>query len=153
MPKLKKYTHRWSIPCEKNIIDSKTNNITLVNVLEEMEFVFQKNKLTEKEKNGEVVLPITLDIVSLWDNDIKKKGELDFDISIFSPTNIKLWNHVPEKNQQEEKPRLRTLITLNGIKASWESGQYKIAIGHRENEKEKYKVVAEIPMVIKIKKI
>ena len=143
-----KYVHRWSIACETSTIDSGTNNISLINILEELQFSFDK----EKVKGNFVVLPISLAIVSFWDNNLQMKGKLDYAMSFLSPKGKELWQIKPEIKDEINKDRFRTIMNINGLKTLLESGQYQFVIKQRQNSKEDYKKIANIPIVITMSK-
>jgi len=143
-----KYSHRWSIVCQKSIVDKNDNNMSLIGVLEQLSFSIPNNISFEKE----FVLPVVFDVVSFWDNDLLTKGDLDYWIEIFSPNKKKIFENKPEFEVDHNKPRTRTILTIGGFKTLPLSGVYKIVVKQKNDVTGKYKKVSEIPLNIKIEK-
>jgi hypothetical protein len=49
--------HVWTVVCQQRIDDKRSNNVSLINILEQVAFV------SEKELNA---IPISLDVVTMW---------------------------------------------------------------------------------------
>ncbi len=58
--------HVWSVLCERSIIDKDSNNISLLNVLEQLTVVPPPSKKESDEEKRYGVMPIKYEIVSLW---------------------------------------------------------------------------------------
>ncbi len=65
--------HIWTILCSNSSIDQNTNNVSLFNVIEQVELqAFDKKKINEKQEKG---IPLNCELISLWNRkDNAKKG-------------------------------------------------------------------------------
>lgn len=137
MPKL-----LWSLCCEKPIIDSKTNSLSLIGILEQINV-----------PRVPIVVAMMLSVVSLWQKDdaYKKKEEtfkhrikieLPLGTTVISP--IEYQTIIPN-----DKVRIRTLNGIAGIPVNKEGILYfiiELCSDDKWQEKQK------IPVEIKIKK-
>jgi len=149
------FTHRFSLLCEKGIIDSGTNNISLINIVEELSVVIKKSdyqKLNGKDvdKAEFVDIPFFFEIVSFWENDGHKE-KLDVRIDLLAPSGKVLNQFYPKFKFDSQNDKLRTTIKVDGVKINKESGVYNYVIHYRNKESEKYKIVATVPLVINFK--
>lgn len=55
--------HIWSVLCARSIIDSETNNISLIDVIEQVNLPAPPPPSTD---GGVTFIPISLELVSLW---------------------------------------------------------------------------------------
>ena len=143
---MSKFNHRWSIICQHHIIDSMTNNLSLINVLEVVTLSIDK-------KNNEIedsILPITFELVSFWDNNLNELGDLDYKIEIISPDKEVIFDVKPNIKVDLSKLRMRTIVGVNGLKAKLLSGKYLFLIKQRLSVNGSYKKIAEIPLEVNI---
>ena len=149
------FTHRFSLMCEKGIIDSGTNNISLINIMEELSVAIKKSdyqQLNGKDVDKEefVDIPFLFEIVSFWKNNGHKE-KLDVRIDLLAPSGKALNQFYPKFKFDSQNDKLRTTIKVDGVKINKESGVYNYVIHYRNRESEKYKIVATIPLVINFK--
>jgi len=146
------FTHRASLLCEASIIDSVSNNISLLNVLEEITFALNvddyEKEIGEKfNKRDEITVPAKFEIISFWDNH-KKREKLNICIDFLSPDGKSISSMEPDLRFNPEKPRVRSSIKITGLKLTPKTGIYKFVIKYRNNNKEIYENITEIPLQI-----
>jgi hypothetical protein len=149
-----KFTHRYSLLCQKTIIDSKTNNLSLIDIIEEIKlFVDKKNYKDvygeEFGKGSNFEVPISFELVSAWLNN-KRSKSIDLIIKFVSPSGKRMLEHKPYFRVDEKKHVVRSSLKINGLKLEQKSGEYNFVIHYRDNNKAKYKVVEKIPIQIKL---
>lgn len=140
--------HIWSILCKKSIIDSDTNNISIFDILEEGTIAFQLKE--GLKKTGEpIAIPLEFELVSLWVSDEKKsEKEIKILIEVYDPNKKKIGSFKRNIPMPENKQRMRTIIKFMSFKFT-RAGNYSFQV--RSEHDKKYKLVAEIPLVIKLK--
>lgn len=139
--------HIWSVLCQKSVIDSETNLISLIDCLEEFNLTIDINKSDNQIPNKLPPLPINFQIVSYWliDNTDKK---LKIKIELLDPDNKKI-NELNGNFELKEKfLRYRTRINFQGLPVT-KGGRYLFKI-YRVEENEILKEVSELPLDVKI---
>ena len=58
-----KIEHVWSVLCEKSVIDSETNNLSLTNILEEIQISLKEKGIID---SSEKTVPINFELVTMW---------------------------------------------------------------------------------------
>jgi hypothetical protein len=139
--------HIWSILCQNSSIDKNTNLLSLFNCIEELSLGIEKDKVS-KGKN--LVIPITFQLISFWtiENPVQK-NILDIQLEIFDPSGELLSTFKKNFDIAEKALRFRSIISINGIKITKE-GRYIMKVLQKEDNEKKLKVVAELPLDVKI---
>lgn len=119
-----KITHYWSILCERSIIDSETNNITLNNIIEEIQ-VHPKKDGVPIGVDVAKPFPMKCELVSLWENqDSAKSVKISIKIGLFDSNGKQILpKEIPvdlvfEKNRARLRHRVRfeaLFFTVPGI--------------------------------------
>lgn len=138
--------HIWSIICQHSSIDAENNLLSLFNCVEEMNLIVDRDKMSEQEK---IVIPAEFQLVSFWatedsskDNKLEIKGELvDPDNKVLNTFN----NNFVVKSGVA---RFRNRTNIQGLPITKE-GRYYVKVWQK-NDKEKFVLVAELPIDIKI---
>lgn len=143
--------HIWSVLCRRSITDKETNNISILNVFEQLE-VNATIKKDEKKKLEQVNIPIEYEIVSMWFREnSNEKIKADVEIVVINP------NGKTEKTflQKFEMPpgmrRMRSKIRIFGLTIN-NSGDYIFRIRIKEANQKEYQDVTNLPLEVKIKK-
>ncbi|OGY40898.1 MAG: hypothetical protein A2Y82_03445 [Candidatus Buchananbacteria bacterium RBG_13_36_9] len=138
--------HVWSVLCQKSVIDSETNLISLMDCLEEFNLTIDINKGDNQIPN-KLTLPINFQIVSYWliDNIDKK---LKIKIVLLDPDNKKINELNGDFELKEKFLRYRTRINIQGLPVT-KGGRYLFKI-YRIEENEILKEVSELPLDVKI---
>jgi hypothetical protein len=145
--------HQWSILCKKALVDNTTNIISLLEILEKLTVDFNAVTPvpTPTTLPNEFAMPFDFELVSMI-SDISEKNKNPF-------VKIELFNAQKEKIGETENKleipagakKLRSRAIFNAIKIKGE-GVYSFKVNLKENEKDTYKQVAEIPLEVEIKK-
>jgi hypothetical protein len=131
--------HIWSVLCSKASIDRQTNNVSLFEVLESVQFA------TDREVQFPANLPFTGTIVSLWarqDPNTPVAGQMR--VRLLSPTGDELLNH-PAVIELQGASRTRNLVNLNGIRIAG-NGWHEFEISWRLTDDDLWHQVASLPL-------
>lgn len=144
-----KIKHIWSILCSQMIVDSITNNVSLIGIIEEVgaEVRLQKNDL-----QNDLIMPLNYSLVTMWYKEKKDEtNEINGQIRItlispeakeFKQEPVAL--HFPKGNR-----RLRTHVNIQGFPIT-ASGDYVFRVEVREDEKDQFTTVSEFPIQVVI---
>ena len=135
--------HMWSILCTKTLIDSEKNNISIIEIIEEL-------SVENFTKPG--IIQIDYEIMSLWYRDkTKKKESVEYKINLVTPSgtgkggpDVKC---VFESGIQRNRPR----VVFEAFPLE-ELGIYKFQILEKKSN-DKFLEVAFIPITVKEKKL
>ena len=140
--------HIWSVLCKKSIIDADTNNISLNEILEEVNFNIPLDKAYNLPGN----FNFDYEIVSFWTSANPKGKEKFYAEMEFVDPNKKPLNKIEQEIAfPENKRKLRTRIKANGLSVT-EDGEYTLKIKAKEKKSDKFKLLTEIPLTINIKR-
>lgn len=147
-----KINHVWSVACQSSVIDGSTNNISIFNTLEEVQIDIKPQKPGEKvEINGPINLPMHFDIISLWHRDnVSKDFIADNQIDFLSPNGKVLQSFTQPFVFKDSKKRWRTKLQVDGLLVD-DEGDYSFQVKLREPDQTSFRVVATIPLEVKIK--
>lgn len=140
----------WSVLCRRTSIDNVSNNISIFEVLEEIQFQVPKQRFLEQTKNsiatGESVLfPFEFEVVSLWEN---LKHEPGSKMRIIMKTPSGAIHHMGESELNfNNVDRLRVRVQSRAIPIK-ESGHHEIVVQHIYGDKDE--PVGILPLMIKL---
>lgn len=144
--------HIWSVLCRRSIVDSGSNNLTISDVLEELTVDLK----LEKEQVGStqtITIPLEFETVSFWikegDKSQNFKGEST--VEVISPEGKALQSFKQLVNLPSDMKRLRTILRCMGLTLD-NSGNYIIRVSLKADTEKDYKVVAELPLEVKLNK-
>jgi len=141
--------HIWSVLCKKTIIDTDTNNISLIDVFEQL----QAKVNLPQNKNIKLSIPLEYEVVNFWyKENSDKKEEVDVEITLIDPNNKSLKSFINTITIPDNKKRVRTRLKITGLPITI-SGIYRFIIKTKEKNTKNYKQVAELPIEIKIEYI
>lgn len=130
--------HVWSLACWRAVVDSRTNNIYIQQVIEHIQLRI--------EPHPDFSIPLEMEIISYWvrgpENE-PEKGEVR--ISFRRPSGSERVVH-QDILDLESNERLRTLLTFEKIGLP-ELGRYTFVVDQRVSEDE-WMNVAEIPLFV-----
>lgn len=142
--------HIWSILCERSIIDDSSNNISLLNVIEELTLTPPPGmKAGVAVETGSGVVPFNYEIASLWTREKSDKPELGrAKIMLIDPFGKSKASNEVELDLRSYE-RLRTRQRFNGLPMSG-VGQYTFLIQLQGENGKEWIDVARVPLQVKI---
>lgn len=144
-----KVKHIWSILCKESIINQDDNVISLIGVLEELNSTLTpmnpKQPIPEK-----LTIPFNFEIVSYWIKDLSEEIKMQIKTTIVDPDGKELSNVVNESIFPDNIRKLRSRLKVQGLSAT-KSGEYSFRISLKTSTEKEYKLVAELPLSVKIR--
>jgi hypothetical protein len=131
--------HVWSVLCSDSVIDRSTNNVSIFNVLEQIQAV------TPREPEEGVTLPIRAQVVSLWHRVGTSQPEVgEARVVLQGPDEQVILRdaHVLELT----KSRLRTRLLINGLPIR-SSASYAVVVEYRQGEGS-WNVATKLPLEV-----
>lgn len=142
--------HIWTVLCSRSIIDAETNNISLVDVIEQVELKKAPKDSGKGSIEEKLVLPLTFTLVNFWvkEKDAKEfKGFLEIEFSDPRDKVLSTIGYVFDVPVANRRMRTRTIVA--GLTVN-ESGIYKFRTKVKFNEKDIYTVVEDTPLEVLI---
>lgn len=136
--------HIWSVLCRQSIIDSRGNNISLIEVAEKISF-----KGPPEFPSGEkIALPLSMELVTLWtrnDPEVPETGRAR--LLIFSPSSELLneGGFEYEVNLQGDYLRSRSMAQLEALPFV-ESGIYWYIVENYDEQNQEWREEASVPL-------
>src|SRR5258706_4405510 len=136
--------HIWSVLCLKALIDSDTNNLTIVDVLEELSINVSSAPVANAGVNtgmNRIDIPITYEVVSLWIRDsAKTKETVTLKVEVIDPSGKELNMFEQPAEMKEGLLRYRTRLKISGMEVTT-PGRYTFHVKIKEEGKENYRSV------------
>jgi hypothetical protein len=145
--------HVWSVLCGKASIDRETNNVSLFDIIEQI----QIEALQPLPAEGNVLIPFTCELVSLW-------SRADPDVAAQGFARVTFQEHGREAEWGAQAPvignelpldllgdskRLRTRIQIPGFPVR-HGGYYFIAVEFRSADDPTWHLVTRVPLEVTI---
>lgn len=137
--------HIWTVPCRVTITDQESNNVSLIEVLEEIVIA----PTAARSDSARLRLPLLFDVVTLWARE--RSGEPEVGIGrmqLLSPQGRILIEQSTEIDLREKR-RLRTFGRIIGFPAEG-SGTYHFRVDYRTTEGEEWQLAGIIPLDVMI---
>ena len=143
-----KIKHVWSVLCKESIINNDDNVISLLGVLEELNttITLMDSKHSRPEK---INIPINFEIVNYWVKELSEEVKMQIKTSTIDPDGKELNNVVSESIFPQEVKRLRSRLKVQGLSVT-KNGEYNFRISVKTDKEKDYKLVAELPLSVKI---
>jgi hypothetical protein len=139
--------HVWSVICQKSSIDFENNFISLFDCIEEMSLVIDKDKAPH---DGKIVIPAEFQLVSFWSiEDSSRDNNLVIKVDLVDPQGSVLNNFSSSFVVKSGLARFRNRANIQGLPITTE-GRYYFKVWQKDEAKENFKLVAELPIDIKI---
>jgi len=142
--------HIWSVLCAKSIIDSETNNISLLDILETINISIHPKQKGVSSIKG-TLEPITIrgqfEIVSLFKRS-NTTGELEEAqqlIEFCGPDNKKIKEFSQSISIPKQFKKMRARFRIPEL-TFFKAGEYKFVVKIKGKEQTKSLTVAEIPL-------
>lgn len=130
--------HIWSVLCSRTVIDQGTNQLSMFDILEEVQAE------TRKEIDFPVTVPFQVVLVSYWvRQDDKKPVKGEYRVRVIDPDGAKLGEFTGKINLKASG-RSRTLTTFNALSFGG-PGRHGWEVAYRVG-KGKWKDVTSIPV-------
>lgn len=119
--------HLWTLVCRESKLDALTNNISIIDSLESMQFSLNTEDPNYK-KGSAISAPFNFEVVSLFFRDSLNEDSLIYEtIIVLDPKGQKLGEFKAKVQFEEGKNRMRSILKSNMI-ALTVSGTYVFQI-------------------------
>jgi hypothetical protein len=136
--------HLWTLACRVSLVDQESNNVSLIQVLEELTI-----PTVAPQVFGPGMVLAMFDVVTLWGRENEEQGTQGRGrISIISPTGDELLAQEYEVDLREVR-RARSVSRMLGFPAQG-SGQYGFRIERRVAADGQWERVAVVPLWVNI---
>lgn len=141
--------HVWSVLAQKAIIESQTNSLSLIDVMEELT-VGVNRKEPNSNKGLLLNIPITYEVVSYLIKEVKDEDTNPMmRIQIINPEGKVLKTFENAIAWEKGKARMRARANIIGLAVDL-PGTYMFVLGLKDGRDKDFKTVAELPLDIKI---
>lgn len=149
--KKRSFVHLWSILCTASSVDAKNNNVSLFNVVEQVQVT--KDPLVKKSgpKQNRIFVPMKLELITLWEK--IRSGENTtgtIEVHFQDPLGELLQKFRYELSMP--KNRMRNLIAIDGFFVTKE-GRYVFKIKAKSANEDDFQDVGELPLQIDISNV
>jgi len=135
-------SHVWSLICSRSILDKDSNNISLIECLEQLSV-----PSPPANPDGKLVIPLTFEIVSLWTRSVAEKPSRGTcRLEVYSPSDTVIHEQRLEVDLTTYQ-RVRSRQRFNGLPFGG-SGTYRFKITVLSDEHGEPIQVASIPLVV-----
>jgi len=131
--------HVWTVICSRAVIDRDSNNVSLQNILEVLSI--------KEAPKPQGVLPIELDVVTLWIRESILEPEIGYSRTRFLSPSGKTLGEFESKVDLTEHERSRAKLILQGLPLR-EEGLYTFRVDMKKTEEGRWRKVAEIPLKV-----
>lgn len=145
-----KIKHIWSILCRESIINNDDNVISLLGVLEELSSTLTLTPIGLKPPRPEKInIPFNFEIVNYWIKESPEEIKMQIKTATIDPDEKELNSIVNESIFPKGVKKLRSRLKVQGL-AVTKNGEYTFRISVKTDTDKDYKLVAELPLSVKI---
>lgn len=141
----KKIKHLWSLICTSTAVDKISNNISLFNVIEQLNIIITKDDIV---KIGQKAVPILInfEVVSHFEV-LSKINNFEVRLDFIDPAGNCLMKteHKLEIPNNSNTKNIRFIVKVNKIKIT-SAGKYNVSINVKEPDKKDFREVYKIPL-------
>ena len=146
-----KIKHVWSVLCHRPIIDSNTNNISLLDAFEQINISFNQRPAPESEK---LMFPYNFSLVSLWakgtqESKDDRDEQINFRLQILDPQNKILDQQEFSVPFGKNIHRMRNVLSLQHIPITT-AGIYWFVVKTKNEKTNEYEISAELPLEVRL---
>lgn len=141
--------HRWSVLCRRAIVDRFTNVMSILEIMDEVNIEKERDQ-PDETKASDAVIAIEGQLVSVWYRERPDRGERFWEtITVTTPDGE---IHPTQGRQQGNLEDYRRLRLIAGVKSIpfRGPGVYLFNIHCAKSEQSKGKVVATVPLEVKV---
>ena len=144
--------HIWTVLCSHVITSRETNNVSLIDVTEELRLDVSKEGNKESTDQSLIPLPFRLILVSLWSRIEDDKPIVVNGKDIWLTPSGKILGEQEFKIDLSNHVRMRTIRRLIHLPIPVkESGKYRFRTELLDEENKTWKVVSNVPVIISVK--
>ena len=141
--------HVWSLVCKESKIEVDSNNISVIDIYESLQFGIGVDKETYKS-DEQLVVPFNFEVVSLFYRDTKVGDySLGITIEVIDPESKKLGEVSTKLEFKDGMNRMRNRVKFNSI-AITKSGTYVFKVYSQKERETKKHSVAVIPIDVQV---
>lgn len=136
--------HIWTIPCSHVVVDQQSNNVSLHNVIEQLNLIG-----SPVPGGGSVLVPISIEVVSLWgraNDNLPCRGRARLEFLTSTDVPIHPMEYDIDLIAHE---RVRSITKFQGLSIQG-PGRYKFRLQLRQEEAVDWTTVAIIPLQVVI---
>lgn len=147
-----KIKYLGAILCSSASIDRETNNLTVFNIIEEINVLEKQLQSSPNNQTNKKVVPLQFELITLWKKEVlDQEVDIKSKIELVDPGNEILQTiEVPLVIKREHK-RFRNRIQMNGLNITTK-GEYNFRIYIKEDNEDKFNLVGEVPLTINVLK-
>lgn len=144
-----KIKHIWSLVCTSTAVDKISNNISLFNVIEQLNIPIIKEDLVKIGQKA-ISIPINFEIVNQFEI-LSKVNNFEVRLDFLDPAGVCLMKteHELEIPNNSNTKNIRFIVKISKIKIT-SSGKYYISVSVREPDEKEFEEVYKIPLSIDI---
>ena len=144
-----KIKHIWSLVCTNTAVDKISNNISLFNVIEQLNIPIIKEDLVKIGQKA-ISIPINFEIVNQFEI-LSKVNNFEVRLDFLDPAGVCLMKteHELEIPNNSNTKNIRFIVKISKIKIT-SSGKYYISVSVREPDEKEFEEVYKIPLSIDI---
>lgn len=141
--------HIWSVLCKESVINKDDNNISINGVLEQISVSLSPIKETGKlpEKFG---IPMNYEIVSMWQRSEEvESAKAEIEYIFVDSENKDLFKSTQMIDIPKTSRRFRSRMKITGMPLA-KQGDYAFKVKIKEEGSDAFRLVAELPLEVKI---
>jgi len=142
--KEKQVEHIWSILCSNSTLDKDSNNLSLFNLIEQLNVNTKEDLKSGKAFN----IPIALEFVSRFKKNIVGALNLEVELKIIDPESKTIGTFTKEIDFRKELRNFRLRNRFEGFRVTV-PGTYYFEIGIRDKKTDPFTVVCRSPLEVK----
>lgn len=144
-----KISHEWSVLCSKSILDKDTNNLSLINLIEQIGFDVQLTEGSSWDESVGEVFQLEMVLVSRFRKLVADTEVVSFDtkIDFVSPEGKIIASYEQPVEMGQGMDNIRARYGIGGLRITKE-GMYQFVVNTKEQGAEKYKKLYSVPLKI-----
>jgi hypothetical protein len=140
----------WTVLCQKSIIDKTTNNVSLIEAIDQLNVSIADEAMKSAKREGKdfVFINANLELVTLWyDEKISRARDFDYKVNIVSSDKKEIGSLSGMINFPKETKRIRSQLLLEGLPIS-KSDIYSFEMFYKERGSEEFIKAGVLPIDI-----
>jgi hypothetical protein len=136
--------HVWTVLCQRSLIDRNSNNVTLIEIIEQL-------NITGRE--DPIVVQMPMELVSLWtrrDPETRARGR--YRISFIEPDNAMTLEPYVADIDLTNHSRFRTRARMGGFPIR-RAGRHKFRVDLQVEGEEEWRQIVEVPVQVNIEPV